>query len=119
MLLRALRKRCPMCGASAIWRRWGELVDHCPGCGWRFEREEGYWVGAMIVNHAFALAAVLVYLVGGLIYFSGRAPTWFIFASIGLILLQGFWLYPTSKTLWVWIDVRLHPYGREEKPDRF
>ena len=108
-----------MCGAKNIWRAWGKLVESCPGCGWKFEREEGYWVGAMIVNHAFALLAVFVYLVGGLVYWRAHAPAWFIFLAIGLVLAQGFWFYPRSKTLWVWLDIRIHPYGKDERPDRY
>jgi hypothetical protein len=26
------------------------MRDHCPSCGLAFEREPGYWVGAVIIN---------------------------------------------------------------------
>lgn len=41
MIRRALRLRCPVCGAGGIWRSFGQFVERCPGCGYRFEREEG------------------------------------------------------------------------------
>jgi uncharacterized protein (DUF983 family) len=118
MLLRALRRRCPLCGARDVWKAWGELREHCPDCGYGFEREEGYWVGAMIVNLAVALVAVVAYLVGGLLAFGGRAPSWWVWLSIGLVLTQGIVLYPRSKTLWIWLDLTVHPYEGEERPDR-
>lgn len=118
MLVHALRGRCPPCGEPDVWRSWGQMRVHCPTCGWIFEREEGYWVGAMIVNHALALMAVFVYLVGGLLYFRADVPGWFIALSITLVLAQGFWLYPRSKTAWIWLDIRIHPYGDDEQPSR-
>ena len=52
MLVRAARKRCPLCGTKGQFTRWTRLRDTRPGCGYRFERESGYWVGAIIINLA-------------------------------------------------------------------
>ena len=63
-LSRGLRKRCPRCGGKRIFRSWGQLKDTCPTCGYAFVREEGYWVGAVIVNTAVAMGSFFVLFFG-------------------------------------------------------
>jgi len=49
---RALRLRCPRCGQSPLFTGWFSMRDACPACGLRYEREQGYFVGAIYVNYA-------------------------------------------------------------------
>ena len=49
---RGLRGRCPRCGARGIADGFLDLAERCPACSWTFEREEGFWVGAMVVLFA-------------------------------------------------------------------
>ena len=53
---RALRRRCPQCGGAPIFDGWWRMKDYCLACGHRFEREPGYWVGAVIFNTIIAIA---------------------------------------------------------------
>lgn len=117
MLWRALRLRCPVCGAKPIFARWGEMVERCPRCAYSFEREEGYWVGAMIVNLGVAQALFLAILLGGVIATRPDIP-WpaLTVASLGTMLAWPIWFYPRSKTLWIWLDLLVHPYTPEERP---
>lgn len=102
VLRRGLAKRCPHCGARAIFRSFFELHEHCPSCGLRFEREDGYWLGAMVV----AMAVTEVVFVGLLVV--AIAATWpdvpwgWVLA-IGLVTnavipVVG---YPRCKTAWL------------------
>jgi uncharacterized protein (DUF983 family) len=115
-LLRALLLRCPHCGAKAIFARWGHLRDRCPGCGYSFEREEGYWTGAMIVNIAAAQVGFLVVLLGGMALTWPGVP-WGLLTGLGVafMLLFPIWFYPRTKTLWVWLDLAVHPYSGDER----
>ena len=36
------------------------LREHCQECGLRFEREEGYWVGALVINTTVVFGSFLV-----------------------------------------------------------
>jgi uncharacterized protein (DUF983 family) len=114
-LIRAVLARCPLCGARGIWRSFGQMVDHCPGCGYRFAREEGYWVGGLVVNIGVAIALFFVVFVGGMVVTWPEVP----WTGLGIVsvLAMGVGpvgLYPQSKTIWVWIDRKFHPYGGEE-----
>jgi uncharacterized protein (DUF983 family) len=119
MLWRALRRRCPLCGASDIFATWGELRERCPGCDYSFEREEGYWVGAMIVNVGLVQVVIMAVLVGGFAATWPDVPWTLLTVTLGALAIGvPLWFYPRSKTVWIWLDLRIHPYSREERPDR-
>ena len=50
LLLRCLWLRCPACGRSSIVQRPFHIKHHCPSCDALFKREEGFFVGAIMVN---------------------------------------------------------------------
>lgn len=110
----ALRRACPRCGSGGIFRTWGQLHDRCPRCGLSFEREEGYWVGALIVN--IGVAQVLFFA----LFLGGMAVTWpgvpwdlllvLGLATMGLVPIA---FYPWSKTLWLWGDLALRGRSRD------
>jgi uncharacterized protein (DUF983 family) len=115
-LWRALRARCLRCGSPDVFDRWGEVAPRCPSCDYRFEREEGYWVGAMIVNLG---AAMLLFLA---IFLLALGLTWpdvpwfgaFLVSAVAMLVFP-IWFYPRSKTIWVWLDQTVHPYTTEER----
>ncbi|MFN2524785.1 MAG: DUF983 domain-containing protein [Actinomycetota bacterium] len=113
-LIRALAGRCPLCGSKGIWRSFGQTVDRCPGCGYLYEREEGYWVGGLIVNIAFAMALFFLLFVGGMLLTWPDVP-WTVLLIVNLVGLGvgPILFYPLSKTIWVWLDATfLHPLDR-------
>src|SRR5262245_26726949 len=58
---RAVRRRCPNCGAPGIFAGWFRTLPSCPKCGLALERkEEGYRVGAYMFNMAMAEAVFAV-----------------------------------------------------------
>lgn len=89
------------------------MAEQCPDCRLHFERDEGYWVGAMIVNTAFAIVVFLAIVVGG------AAVTWpdvpwnlLLISSIAATIIVPIALYPISKTVWVAMDLMVRPSGR-------
>ncbi len=114
-LARAARARCPECGERAIWARWGELAERCPGCELVFLREHGYWVGGLIVNLGVAQLAFAVLLLGTVALTWPDVPwTTLLVAAAVLVVALPIWLYPRTKTLWLWVDRTVHPYGRSD-----
>lgn len=118
MFIRALRLRCPLCGERHIFERWGQLVDRCPQCAYSYEREDGYWVGAMIMNLAGAMAAFFVLLMGAFVRYGASPPPQFLWVAAAAMIVLPIVCYPRSKTLWVAVDLRIHPYSPDERPDR-
>ena len=108
--------RCPLCGSRGIWRSFGQLVETCPRCGYRFEREEGYWAGALIVNMTVCILVFFGLFVGGMLVTWPDVP-WngLLIATLVAIALTPVLLYPQSKLWWVCVDLAIHPYAGEER----
>ncbi len=81
-----------------------------------FEREPGYWVGAMIINMAATLIVVLGTI--GL----GISLTWpdvawdaLFVATIAVALLVPVLFYPWSKSIWMATELRYHRLEEREQ----
>jgi len=57
--LAAVRLRCPVCGVGKLFRSWFRMAAACPACEAAFEREEGFFQGAIYVGYAATLASGL------------------------------------------------------------
>ena len=58
-----LAGKCPRCRQGKMFpypaydlKRFAKMNEDCPVCGLHFEREPGFFVGAMYVNYALAVA---------------------------------------------------------------
>jgi uncharacterized protein (DUF983 family) len=63
-----LHQRCPRCRTGSIFhysifRGFPRMHDRCPACDLKFEREEGYFLGAMYISYAFAIGIIVVFAV--------------------------------------------------------
>jgi hypothetical protein len=91
------------------------MTEACPGCGHRFEREQGYWLGAVIINTAATFALFLV--IGlALIGFTWPEVPWQTILIVTLVFngLFPVLFYPFSKTIWVAIDLAVRPAEASE-----
>jgi uncharacterized protein (DUF983 family) len=59
------RQLCPKCREGPIFRRpiyrgWLAMYERCPVCGLEFEREQGYFLGAMYVSYGLSIPIVVL-----------------------------------------------------------
>ena len=112
-IYRGLTHACPKCGCRKTHTKFFKIRENCPQCGLKFEREPGYWTGAMAVNVASSAVVIVVGLVIGLIITApdiAVVPIIAIMAPIAVFLpIIG---YPFSQTIWMSID-----YGFMSKLD--
>jgi uncharacterized protein (DUF983 family) len=81
------------------------MVDLCPRCGLRFEREEGYWTGALAMNFVLTGSVFAVVFITLVAVTAPTIPVAPLLAVLVPITVLGPLLgYPISKTLWVAID---------------
>jgi len=65
-LVRAIRLRCPQCGAGRLFTGLLRMREACTVCGANFKREQGFYLGSIYINYGFtvlgtgAIYAVLV-----------------------------------------------------------
>lgn len=115
MIRRALRRECPRCGGDGIFASFMDLHERCPTCGVRFEREPGYWVGAMIIVTTITFSLFLLLLVGGMVVTWPDVPwTALLVITVTVNLIVPIVAYPRSKTLWSAMELGWHPLEREE-----
>ena len=120
MLWWGLTRRCPRCGAGRLFRGYFDLVPDCPRCRLHFEREPGYFAGALAVNiivTSGVFAVVFVGLLAVTIPHVPVAPLLAVLVPIVIVLPIAF--YPFSKTLWMAVDrailARLDPNERIDR----
>ena len=71
-LARGARLCCPVCGRAHVFQSPFRVRPHCPACGALFQREEGFFVGAIMLNVVTTEAAVLAAAGAALLLFPGR-----------------------------------------------
>src|SRR5580704_7159131 len=120
MLARGLVRHCPRCGSGHLFSSWFRLRPRCPGCGMKFEREEGFWLGGYVINIALGEASILV-LLAVLIGMEANqaAINAVLFLGIGAFLAVSGPLiaFPYSRTIWSAIDQIMRPLAPEEVAD--
>lgn len=105
IIARGLSLRCPNCGARSLFRGLLTVNERCRQCGLLFEREEGFFLGAMVYNYTFTalIAGVVpcVILLAGLAYapLSSQVRLFVIAVIAGATLPVLF--YRPSKSLWL------------------
>jgi uncharacterized protein (DUF983 family) len=111
---RALGRRCPYCGSPEIYDGYFALRERCPRCGVRFEREEGYFLGAYALNLIVAeflglgLAILLIFKTD-LRYLQ---LIWQELIAVTLAVAFPVVLFPFSRTVWIAMDLIFHPPAR-------
>lgn len=118
MLRRGLHRRCPSCGTGRLFTGWFAMVDRCPGCGMRFSREEGFFIGALFVNFAVTEAVLFGWLVGAFLLTLPDAPVPSIAAGAAAIcIVVPLVVYPFSKTIWAAIHLAMEPLSEAEQAE--
>ena len=118
MMGRALLRRCPRCGGKGWFRGWFAKVERCRTCGYRYEREPGFLLGAVTINTIVTfglLAAVL--LVGTILSYPDIAVVPMLIASGAVAILVPIIFYPFSYTIWAAVDLAMRPLDAAEQAD--
>lgn len=118
MLRRGLLRRCPRCGSGGLFTRWFGMVDRCPGCAMRFNREEGFFVSALFVNFAITETVMFVWLAVTFFLTVPDPPVWTI--AIGAVVISAvvpLVFYPFSKTIWAAIHLVMEPLDEREQAE--
>lgn len=119
MLWRGMTRRCARCGSGRLFRKWFTMVPDCPRCGLHFEREQGYWTGALAFNMILVGGVFAVVFVAMLVATMPDIPVVAMLAVLVPIVVIGpIVAYPFSKTVWVAVDrAFLQRLDVNERPD--
>jgi uncharacterized protein (DUF983 family) len=114
MATRVLKLRCPRCGCGKLFRSFFLRAEQCEHCEWRYEREEGYWVGGSEV-HMFASYGLSVVIFMPLLIILGPTPAVQAGAILGHIVCS-LLMFRYSRSIFIGLDYFLDP-GPPESGD--
>ena len=108
-----LRQRCPRCRMGgifpySIFRGFPEMCQRCSICDLKFQREEGYFLGAMYIS--FGLALAIIALIAALLW---AITGWWITKDVAWAVILFLPLAPTislfARVLWIYLDQMFDP----------
>ena len=84
------------------------MHELCPVCGLRFQREQGYFLGAMYVSYALSVPCVVLLMFG-----IWRLTGWKVdrLMVAGVLAFLPFVLPITrfARVVWIWVDQKFDP----------
>jgi uncharacterized protein (DUF983 family) len=103
-----LGQRCPRCRKGQIFRGF-TMNDPCPVCGLIFQREEGYFLGAMYVSYVLSGALIIPFYLVAAALLPGQNSL--VIAAAAMIPYLPF--IPTvfcySRVIWIYFERAMCP----------
>ncbi|UBM59201.1 DUF983 domain-containing protein [Marinilongibacter aquaticus] len=103
-----LTHRCPTCGDGRIFKKshffaFDEAEKSCAVCGEKFEKEPGFFIGAMYMSYGLAVAELLAVFVLGQFFVDETFDLRILLAQLLAVLLLSGFNYRLSRVLWVYL----------------
>jgi uncharacterized protein (DUF983 family) len=118
MVGRASLRRCPRCGGQGWFEGWFAKGTRCRTCGYRYDRQPGFMLGALTMNIIVTfglLAAVL--LVGSILSYPDIAVVPMLIVAGFVAIVVPILFYPFSYTIWAAVDLAMRPLDPHEAAD--
>jgi uncharacterized protein (DUF983 family) len=110
-----LGQRCPRCFQGRAFDGLFSMRDYCPACGLKFEREQGYFLGAMYVSYALAMVLIAVFTLALVALLpSVRYEVAVLLAFIPYLLCVPA-VFRYSRVIWMHFDRWCNPSTFDEK----
>ena len=95
------------------------MYEKCPVCGWRYEREEGYWTGAIAVNLVVTELLIALIAVPLAVWLALNNQPITLLVAIGLPIpfILPLIFFRHAKSFWMSIDFMVHPVDPDERMD--
>ncbi len=110
-IVRALRLRCPACGAPGILSHWLRLAERCPACGLHPDRgESDHFLGGYVLNLGIA-EAVAACVWGVLLALTWPNPSWTLmqWSAAVLVVAMPIVMYPFTRLVFLAVDLIAQP----------
>ena len=111
--LAILRQLCPRCRSGRIFEKSiftgiPKMWPACPSCGLKFDREPGYFLGAMYISYGLGLFTIAAF--GVILWLATRwslekVTLWAIILFLPFTPL----LTLFSRVLWIYLDQAIDP----------
>jgi uncharacterized protein (DUF983 family) len=109
LVLRMMTEKCPNCGQGAIFEKrkrvfqFPEMKDRCEHCGYLYNREPGYFLGAMYISYGLAVFQGLLAFLACYFFFPQLPTLAVCFIILGTILLFSIRNFRISRVVYMYI----------------
>src|SRR6266478_10205466 len=115
-----LHQRCPRCRRGSIFRYsifrgFPRMCERCSVCDLKFQREEGYFLGAMYISFGLALAIIAV-IAALLCAITGWWITKDVIWAVVLFLPLAPGISLFARVLWIYLDQTFDPEALPPAP---
>ncbi|MEJ6797970.1 MAG: DUF983 domain-containing protein [Crocinitomicaceae bacterium] len=102
------KMKCPRCQEGNFFvshpydlKNAGKTYDECPNCGLDYQREPGYYFGALYVSYALGVAIFATIYWSFALFVKDYSVWWPILVIAVASILTGPYLYALSKIIWI------------------
>lgn len=116
-LYSVLKAKCPVCLEGDVFDNKGvydlknidKMHVNCSNCGHKYEKEAGFWYGAMYVSYGLTvIMSVAIFTITYLLF--PKASVWlYIGVIVFIILLLGPITFRSSRLVWMNLFARYNP----------
>lgn len=109
MALRILTEKCPHCGKGQVFEKKEKMFElpkmkvRCSECNYLFDREPGYFLGAMYISYGLAVfQGILTFLICYFFFYNLQTLA-VCFIIIAVLLLFSLRNYRLSRVIYMYI----------------
>ena len=109
LLLTIITEKCPHCGQTKVFEKKSNpfkfpvMKERCEVCDYKFDREPGYFLGAMYLSYGLAvLQGIITFLICHF-FFPAMATIWIPVLILFVILLCSYKNYKLSRIIYIHI----------------
>lgn len=110
-LKQILNNECPNCQKGKVFREknlicgyhWPKMYRNCLNCDYQFEKEPGFFFGAMYVSYALTVGESLVTYLIAHQFFTVTFDWRIIYIIASVIVLLSFFNIRLSRMIWIYI----------------
>ncbi|MBC7695633.1 MAG: DUF983 domain-containing protein [Burkholderiales bacterium] len=109
LLTKILKERCPNCGKGEVFKKKNSIFelpvmnDKCEKCQYYFDREPGYFIGAMYISYGLAvLQGILTFLIINT-FFSEVSTIYLVLIIVAVIAAFSLKNYKLSRIIYMHI----------------
>ncbi|EJL67114.1 DUF983 domain-containing protein [Flavobacterium sp. CF136] len=110
-LIHILKNECPNCHKGKVFKDkniflnfgFPKMNEHCSHCNYKFQKEPGYFFGAMYVNYGLTVAQAIATYCVAQFFFEKTFDLRIIPIIAGVIITFSFFNLRFSRLLWIYM----------------
>jgi len=109
LVMNILTEKCPKCGKGHVFEtkksffQFPVMKKNCEVCDYRFDREPGYFLGAMYLSYGLAILQGIITFLAFYFLFPSVPVLYVAFVIVGVILLFSMKNFKLSRVMYIHI----------------